>query len=297
MKTCIQDEENLEDKKESIKFLGAMVRDANRLKLVFPEVSELLETHRSVETWIDRASIAIRSRISLSEIKALVETGEDMPVDLSDFMEKLRARVSQAEEWIEHFKEVVPCPEPLPTATTVHSDNTLLRWMIQMRDSLVEGKHSDLHDFASEGSRIPVEVDIVKLLQIELDAKNWTMKARKWIPSLVTDDSAACKRGKLEDLREHLEKASVLREKLALPAPVRNEWILEGETEMRTIVQAADDWFENVRTSLRLCLSSAAATFAFANYTFLWLLAGCYYSTSRTWTGIIVEVRVGVVSR
>lgn len=247
VKSCTQDEEDLEDRKESIRFLGAMVRDANRLKLVFPEVSELLETHRSVETWIDRASIAVRSRISLTEIKTLVETGEGMPVDLSDLLEKLQARVSMAEEWIAHFKEVVPCPEPLPTANTQPSDNTSLRWMAQMRDSLVEGKHSALHDFASEGSRIPVDVDIVKLLQIQLDAKNWTMKARKWIPSLSLDDSSACKRGKLEDLREHLEKASQLREKLVLPAPVRSEWVLEGEKDMRAIVEAADAWFQNVR--------------------------------------------------
>lgn len=252
LKSCTIDEENLEGGKESVKFLGAMVRDANRLKLVFPEVSELLEAHRSVETWIDRASIAVRSRISLTEIKALLETGEDMPVDLSDLMEKLRARVSMAEEWIDNFKEVVPCPTPLPTADTVHSDNTLLRWMAEMRDSLVEGKHSALHDFASEGSRIPVDIDIVKLLQIQLDAKTWTVKARKWIPGLNSDDSSTCKRGKLEDLREHLEKANQLREKLVLPAPVRNEWVLEGEKEMRAIVDAADAWFENVSLSLWL---------------------------------------------
>ena len=84
LKSSLPDEENAPGGKESVKFLGAMVRDANRLKLVFPEVSELLETHRSVETWIDRASIAVRSRISLTEIKALLESGGDMPVDLSD---------------------------------------------------------------------------------------------------------------------------------------------------------------------------------------------------------------------
>jgi len=248
MQSCDQDEEDLEDKKESVKFLLAMVRDAYRLKLIFPEVSELLETHKSVETWIDRASIAIRSRIALTEIKTLLETGDDLPVDLSDYIEKLRARASQAEEWIEHFSEEVPCPVPLPMADTAPAQNTLLRWMARMRDSLVEGKHSDLHVFASEGSRIPVDIDIVKLLQVELDGRNWTMKARKWIPSL-SENAAKCKQGKLEELRDHLEKASGLRDKLVLPPDVRNEWVLEGEKEIFSIVQAADDWFEKVRLS------------------------------------------------
>jgi len=243
----MQDEEDLEDKKESVKFLAAMVRDANRLKLVFPEVSELFETHRSVETWIDRANIAIRSRISLTELKALLEAGDEMPVDLSDLMEKLRARVSLADQWVDRFKEYVPCPDPLPTAGSLPADNTMLRWMGQMREALLEGEYTVLHDMASEGSRIPVEVDIVKLLQIELDAKTWTSKAKKWIPSLAKEADVNCKKAKLEDLRDHMDKAAVLREKLDLPVSVREAWALEGEKEICSIVEAADEWFRKVR--------------------------------------------------
>ena len=268
-----------------------MVRDANRLKLVFPEVSELLETHRSVEAWIDRANIAIRSRISLTEVKALLEAGDEMPVDLSDLLEKLRARVSLAEEWLDRFKQVVPCPDPLPTTDTHPSDNIMLLWMARMRDALFDGNYSVLHDLASEGSRIPVEVDIVKLLQIELDAKSWTMKARKWIPTLAKDDNITCKRGKLEDLREHMEKAAVLREKLDLPAAIKDVWVLEGEKEIRSIVQAADDWFEKVRA----CACTLLRIFLKRTYLLTILLKRLHHSTNPTWTGIIVEVRAEVV--
>lgn len=264
-KGCSTDnEDNLDDKKECVKVLHAMVREANRLKLSFPEVAELRETHRSVEAWIDRANIAIRSRISLTEIKDLIERGESMPVDLSDSMEKLRARENLAEEWIKQFEEIVPRPDTLPSGTCDESDESLLLWMRGMRNALNNGKYAHLHDIASEGSRIPVEVDIVKLLQLELDAKNWTTKAKKWVPSLVEGDSSTCKKAKLDDLREHLGKAVVLKDRLDLSAAAKETWTLDGEAEIRAIVQAADDWFakykpyldwDNRRSLGRSCLS------------------------------------------
>lgn len=262
-KGCSTDnEDDLDDKKECFKFLNAMVREASRLKLSFPEVAELRETHRSVEAWIDRANIAIRSRISLTEIKDLIERGESMPVDLSDSMEKLRARENLAEEWIKQFEEIVPRPNT-QNDTSDESDESLLLWMRGMRNALNDGKYAHLHDIASEGSRIPVEVDVVKLLQLELDAKNWTTKAKKWVPSLA-EDSSACKKAKLEDLREHLGKVVVLKDRLDLSASAKETWTLDGEAEIRAIVQAADDWFakykpyldwDNRRSLGRSCLS------------------------------------------
>jgi hypothetical protein len=228
-KSCEQGEKN------TIKAVTSLVRDASRLKLIFPEVSRLLEFHREQENWVDRSNIAIRSRISLTEVKSLIKRGEEMPLDLSDHLDKLKSRVGSAEEWNEHLEEVCPCPKS--------SDGTqdMLAWMKAMRQALYDGKQAELHELASEGSRIPVEVDAVKLLQVELDAKNWTQKAKKWIP--IDGDS---KRGKLDDLREHSEKAVALRDKLTLSEEEKDAWLLEGEAELDSIVEAADKWFEDV---------------------------------------------------
>lgn len=247
MKACANgDEDDLDDKKECVKYLLAMVREANRLKLSFPEVAELLETHQEVEAWIDRANIAIRSRISLTEIKSLIKRGHEMPVDLVDFMEKLRGREGLAEAWIHRFEKVVPRPGEFQADTSNELDMGLLRWMQGMRGALLNGKYPVLHDLASEGSRIPVEVDLVKLLQLELDAKSWATKAKKWIPNLSMAENPQSKRGKLEDLREHIGKAAQIREKLDLSASAKEAWTLDGEVAIRSIVRAADEWFLKV---------------------------------------------------
>lgn len=219
----------------TLKGVAALVRESHRLKFIFPEVRSLLEFHRSVEGWVDRANIAIRSRISLGEVKELISKGESIPLDLSDYTEKLKARVRTATTWIERLNSAVPCPRE------DSNKPRLLQWMLEMRRCLHDGLHGVLHELASDGNRIAVEVDAVKLLQIELDAKNWCQKARKWLPG-----SPDGRKGKLADIREHVGKALILREKVPLSEEDKNSWVLEGEDELNSIVRDADAWFENV---------------------------------------------------
>jgi hypothetical protein len=230
-----------EGAKESIKFVAALVRDANRLKLSFPEAIQLLSVHRDAESWVDRANIAIRSRISVSEIRSLVHRASEMPLELSEYTDKLLARVRIAEDWFEGFKRVVHGD------SAPGDEENMLLWMSCMREALDNGKQAALHEMASEGSRIPVEIDVVKMLQVELDAKNWSLKAKKWIPDDSLGESNSSKRGRLEDLRDHVEKADALRDKLILSDEDKEKWRLDGEIELKAIVTAADAWFEKVR--------------------------------------------------
>ena len=225
-------------RKGSIKQVAALVRDTNRLKLAFPESTEILRFHRATESWVDRASIAVRSKISLTEIKSLIQRGEDMPLDLSDYLEKLKSRVAVAEGWLDRLKDVVQSP----LAPGGHVNE--LAWLADMRIALLDGRYGRLHELASEGSRIPVDVEPLKLLQVELDAKNWSAKASKWVPC---GNGTEGKKGKLDDIREHVYKAELLRDKLTLSEVDKKLWSLEGELALKSIVQAADSWLEQVR--------------------------------------------------
>jgi hypothetical protein len=235
--------------KESFRFVAALVRDANRLNVNFPEVSELLQFHATAEEWVERANVAVRSRISLTEIESLVDRAEKMPLDLAEFTNKLQSRIRQSQSWISEFQDLVPAP--------FHDGKVEnLEWMSRMRKALQTGDKRflmQLNDIATEGTRIPVEIDCVKLLLVEIDAKDWSAKAVKWIPSEMSDDEDGTnggKRAKLVDIRDHLDKAETLRERLVLSSEERDAWVLEGETELQSIIDAADEWYEKVRCCL-----------------------------------------------
>ncbi len=45
--------------------------------------------HKKAEEWMDRASIAVRTTISFEELESLVSMGENLPLNVSDVLEKL----------------------------------------------------------------------------------------------------------------------------------------------------------------------------------------------------------------
>jgi len=245
------------DKKESFKFVSGLVRDANRLNVNFPQVSELLKFHQAAEAWVERANVAVRSRIPLTEIESLVDRAEKMPLDLLEFTNKLQSRIRQSQSWISEFQDLVPAP-------FVDGKVDNLAWMSRMRKALqTDDKRFllQLHDIATEGTRIPVEIDCVKLLLVEIDAKEWSLKAAKWIPNEMADDDDCGnvgKKAKLVDIRDHLDKAEALREKIVLSPEEREAWVLEGEAELQAIIDAADEWYQKVR--LTLCESCGGAS-------------------------------------
>lgn len=229
--------------RETVKFVAALVRDIHRLKIRFPVVNEMLLFHQAAESWVERANIAIRSRISLDEIKTLIERGLFMPLDLKEFLEKLQSRVAMASEWLDSFEKVIPCPQ---TENGVDKLELIRRIRTELDES--SGHYSVLYELATAGSRIPVEIDCVKLLHVELDARAWSFKAKKWIPEAENDEGG--RRGKLEDLREHVSKASLLRDRLALSSSEKNAWVLDYESELSSIVHAADEWIDEHQSIL-----------------------------------------------
>jgi PLU-1-like protein/PHD-finger len=232
-----------QENRETMKFIAAVVRDIHRLKIRFPVVNEMLVFHQEAESWIERANIAIRSRISLDEIKTLIERGLDMPLDLREYLDKLQSRVAMATEWLDSFEEVISCPQ---TENGIDKLELIRRIRAELDEH--SGHSSVLYELATASGRIPVEIDCVKLLHVELDARAWSSKAKKWIPEGELDEGG--RRGKLEDLREHVAKASALRDRLALSSSEVKAWVLDGESELSSIVNAADDWLDAYQSIL-----------------------------------------------
>ena len=227
------------EKGDTMKQYSSLVREANKIDLAFPEVTALSTVHQAAEQWTDRATVAMRSRLSLAELEELVETGNDMPVNLSDLLGKLRSRVDEAHGWIEELKEAVPGSETLAKSSSADFATDRLEWLEKIRDVFHDdGDGSNtLLNLASDGSRIPVDIVELQLLQIETDARNWAVKAKKWTES----------KGKIDDIRDHLKRGNVIRDRVKLEKNQKGKWGLDSEDELNAIVKSADKWYKKFR--------------------------------------------------
>ena len=223
---------------QNIKFIATLIKEANKVDLALPELLTLTGVHKKAEEWMERASIAARTTISFEELETLVSTGESLPLNVSDVLEKLQKRLKQAQEWIMCVSEIV----------TSSDDNIV--WLKRFRNALEDGDSAtQLTNILSQGSRIPVDMNCMKLLQIEIDARNWSMKARPWIPeNLESSDETGVpqKRGKIDDVEEHLDRASTLRDRLWFSDEEKSQWVLDGESELSRMLEMAEAWFDKV---------------------------------------------------
>ena len=194
----------------------------------------LTEVHEAAQEWTHRAAVAIRSRISLVELEELVQKGDAMPVNVSDLLEKLRSRVLLAHCWVKRLRNVLRVSGNDDPSTIVE-----MKWFSMMRKVLNgddDERASELHDLAIEGSRILVEIVEHRYLQIEIDARNWGMRARKILE----------KKGKIAELREHLSRGGTIRARIRIDIEKRDAWTLDYEAELLAVVDKADAWHKQV---------------------------------------------------
>lgn len=223
---------------QNLKFVSTLIKQANKVDLSFPELFTLTGVHKKAEEWMDRASIAVRTTISFEELESLVSIGESLPLNVSDVLEKLQNRLKQARKWMARVEEIVP-----------KSDDYFV-WLRRFRHALDDSdKNAHLVSLLAEESRIPVTMDCSKLLQIEIDARNWSAKAKPWIPeNLDSSDerSVPQRRGKIDDVEECLDRASSIRDRLWFGEKEKSEWVLDGEVQLTQMIEMAESWFEKV---------------------------------------------------
>ena len=234
-----------------MKYVASMIKEANQINLGFPELSVLSKVHKNAEEWVDRANVALRSKISLHELESLVETGKKLPLGLTGTLEKLTSRFKQASEWIDSLRLEIPCPLESMNAIGSNIDaDHLAQWLSKMLESIQNDNEvfEIAIDLSVQGSRLHVEINILHLLQTAIDSRNWSMKAKKWVPS----GGDQYKRGKIEDLRDHLEASNAIIQKANALTDGKSEWSLDFEEEISSIVQKSDDWHEKVSISMNL---------------------------------------------
>ena len=58
--------------------------------------------------------------------------------------------------------------------------------------------------------------------------------------------TAPQKRGKFDDVEEHLDRAATLRDRLWFGEEKKSEWVLEGESQLTEMIDMAQTWFDKV---------------------------------------------------
>jgi len=246
-KISVWNEARNQENPQNMKFITSLIKEANKVDLAFPELFTLTGVHKKAEEWMDRASVAARTTITFEELESLVTKGEGLPLNVSDVLEKLQKRLTLAKEWMARIDEIVP-----------KSDDFLV-WLKRFRHALEDSnKSAHLLSLLSEGSRIPVTMQCSQLLQIEIDARHWSAKAKPWIPENLDTEgeiSAPQKRGKVDDVEEYLDRAASIRERLWFDEKEKSEWILDGESELRQMLEMAEEWFDKVSLQFDRLLS------------------------------------------
>lgn len=225
-----------------------MIKEANQINLGFPELSVLSKVHRDAEEWVDRASVALRSKIPFSELESLVEMGQKLPLGLTATLEKLTERYESACEWIDQLKEEIPCPtDNQDDSCTVLDGNTRAKWLGKMLRYIENDDDKErinvVIDLADEGTRLPVDINVLQLLQTAIDSRNWSIKAKKWLPR----SGEQYKRGKIEELEDHLDEAGVIINNAKMLTDGKCVWELDFKADISEIVLKAEKWFEKVR--------------------------------------------------
>jgi len=211
-------------KTHSMKHVSGLVREVRRLNWSFSEATTLIGVHEEALAWMDRATVAMRSRLSIAEVKGLIDSGNRSAVDLNDIVQKLRSRVHAATKWSLEFEQLVPTRMPVSAQ------------MKDIRFALGDHRRHSLLELADVGSKLPVRLESVVILQIEIDGLAWQKKATR-----LNDRSQ--KKPKLEEVSEHLSRADDLRGRLKeFSDVIVSEWVLESESSLKAGYEAATDW-------------------------------------------------------
>lgn len=230
------------EKTATIKFISSLVKEANRIGFMFPEIHMLNELHMKSEAWSEHAVRALRYRISLVELLNVIDEGEHLPLNVTDQLEKLRSKADLAHDWIGQFREKVPCPY-IPKAddpTKMVADN--ITWLERIRNMLNADDKEDykkLLNLAVEGSRVPVDMEALRLLNLEMEARNWSVEAKRLL-------STTGRSAKIEEFHEHMAKGGPICDK-APKIPIEGKaWVLPYINELKDTIEAADKWLERV---------------------------------------------------
>ena len=216
-----------EKKSFSLRSAQALLREAHRTNLSFPEMKVLSDEVERCETWHEKTVRAVRAKVPLKEILDLLLTSERLNINFEEQAKKLKMKADACELWVRDLRAAVPVSDEV-------FEDDYVSLLAELR-SICEkdGKDKEnLENLLSEGCKLPAMVDHYLLLQAELSSCEWTAKAGE-----VLDDLPSPYK-----LKKLLKDSKNIRESLPLPPRPQKSWELKLEDEVFGLSQSCDEW-------------------------------------------------------
>ncbi|GMH92547.1 hypothetical protein TrVE_jg14091 [Triparma verrucosa] len=206
-----------------------LLRDAHRTNIDFPALAILTNEVSTGETWNEDAVKAHRNRVPLSRVSDLARIGSNLHINSDEMLEKIKAKISTSEEWIERIYVAL--------GFSNSERPTYLEAMKKIR-IMYETPGSDesrsLERFNIDGAKLPTIVDEHLLLVAELKARGWSSDAQTLLSSNPTVSA-------LDDM---IQESNELRDSLPLPEGGLQKWQIRLEPELKALANQAEAWLE-----------------------------------------------------
>jgi hypothetical protein len=222
--------EQLSRKKATVKSIAALVRDIHRIGVQFPVANSLLRYNKMIDSWLAEAGAAIRSVTPIASVRCLIERGSDLPTSLQDHMDKLMAKLNRGEAWL----------QKLYSTLSYHGDDfcTISHRIQKLLGD--EATAKNLFELIQDSNTLPVSIGYVYLLEVEVDAHQWTVEAQEFLDTKTA----------METLKTHCEAAGALRQRLQVNDEQRAAWALPLENEMKNVLASSHTWMSSVEPIL-----------------------------------------------
>ena len=206
----------------------------------------------------------------LKMFSALLQESKYLPIDVSIFSSKLAKALSDATTWVKKFKDALPKQNKtrggeglrkakLDTLTTLLDeaedflmmDNTNknkgvvedIRELVESANEWMEDAQkaiddkttteSDLKSLYVEGNDIPVEMNLLKLVETEIKRRDWTSRATAYISKEPFQ--------KLEVLQDLLREIPAIRALLPEDT-VAEDYRIGKERDIKLLVEHTSNW-------------------------------------------------------
>ena len=219
------------------------------------------------------------SRKTLKTFSALLQESKHLPIDVSMFSSKLAKALSDATTWVKKFKDALPKQNKtrggeglrkakLDTLTTLLDEagdflmmdnnnknkgvvedikelvETAQEWMEDAKKAIGDKTttESELRSLYVEGNDIPVEMNLLKLVETEIKRRDWTSRANAYISNEPFQ--------KLPVLKELLREIPAIR--ALLPEDVvAEDYRIAKERDIKLLVEHASKWMIRAEAVLK----------------------------------------------